>query len=265
MNYDLVICGVGGQGVLSIAWVIDHAAHEAGLHFKQSEVHGMAQRGGAVSACVRLSDRPVASDLIAQGSASLILSVEPLEALRYTPLLRPDGWIVTDVTPMVNIPDYPPGEKLFPVLFSVPHLAVLDATQLAKKAGNLKAQNMVALGAAARLLPFSTTSLERWITALFEAKGERIVKANLNAFRKGNSASRLGAALTESGVSGAMVAQVTSRLQFPPHPLAAELVSAWAERLQAADGAEFARQLFDAGQAVKPDVVTAEPASQAAA
>jgi hypothetical protein len=70
MNYDLVICGVGGQGVLSIAWVIDHAAHEVGLHFKQSEVHGMAQRGGAVSAFVRLSDQPIASDLIADGAAS---------------------------------------------------------------------------------------------------------------------------------------------------------------------------------------------------
>lgn len=264
MNYDLVICGVGGQGVLSIAWVIDHAAHEAGLHFKQSEVHGMAQRGGAVSACVRLSDRPVASDLIAQGSAALILSVEPLEALRYTQMLRPDGWIVTDITPMVNIPDYPPVEKLYPVLFSVPHLAVLDATQLAKKAGNLKAQNMVALGAAARLLPFSTESLERWITALFEAKGERIVKANLNAFHKGDSASRFGAALTEAGVPGAMVAQVCSRLQFPPHPLHADLVADWTERLQAADGADFARQLFEAGKAVKPERV-AEPTTPVAA
>ncbi len=265
MNFDLVICGVGGQGVLSIAWVLDHAAHEAGLHFKQSEVHGMAQRGGAVSACVRLSSQPVASDLIAQGSASLILSVEPLEALRYTQMLRPDGWIVTDVTPMVNIPDYPPAEKLYPVLFSVPHLVVLDATALAKKAGNLKAQNMVALGAAARRLPFPTASLERWITALFEAKGERIVRANLNAFRKGDAASRFSAALTEAGVPGAVVAQVTSRLQFPPHPLPDERVAAWVERLQAADGATLAQRLFDAGQGVKPEWVTAEPATQAAA
>jgi hypothetical protein len=61
MNFDLVLAGVGGQGVLSIAWVLDHAAHAAGWHLKQSEVHGMAQRGGAVSAFVRMSDRPVAA------------------------------------------------------------------------------------------------------------------------------------------------------------------------------------------------------------
>jgi len=107
MNYDLVVCGVGGQGVLTMAGVIDHAIHEAGLHLKQSEVHGMAQRGGAVSAFVRISDLPVASDLIADGTASMVLSVEPMEALRYTQLLRPDGWIVTDITPMINVDNYP--------------------------------------------------------------------------------------------------------------------------------------------------------------
>lgn len=264
MNYDLVICGVGGQGVLSIAWVIDHAAHEAGLHFKQSEVHGMAQRGGAVSACVRLSDQPLASDLIASGEAALVLSVEPLEALRYTKLLSPAGWIVTDVTPMVNIPDYPSAERLYPVLFSAPQLVVLDATQLAKKAGNIKAQNMVALGAAARLLPLPPEALERQITALFEAKGERIVRANLNAFRMGDAASRFGAALGEAGVPGDVVAKVVSRLQFPAHPLPPELLAAWAERLLAADGAEAARQLFDGGKAVKPEAVTELAASAAA-
>lgn len=264
MNYDLVICGVGGQGVLSIAWVIDHAAHEAGLHFKQSEVHGMAQRGGAVSACVRLSDQPLASDLIASGEAELVLSVEPLEALRYTKLLSPAGWIVTDVTPMVNIPDYPPEEKFYPVLFCAPQLVALDATQLAKKAGNIKAQNMVALGAAARLLPLPPEALERQITALFEAKGERIVKANLNAFRMGDAASRFGAALGEAGIPGDLVARVVSRLQFEPQPVAPALVAAWSERLRAADGAEFARRLFDAGRAVKPESVAESTASAAA-
>lgn len=82
MNFDLVIAGVGGQGVLTIAAVLDRAANEAGLYVKQSEVHGMAQRGGAVSAFVRMSDQPVASDLIGHGHASLLLSIEPLEALR---------------------------------------------------------------------------------------------------------------------------------------------------------------------------------------
>lgn len=103
MNFDLVLCGVGGQGVLTTAYVVDHAATDAGLHFKQPEVHGMAQRGGAVSAQVRLSDKPVSSDLISQGSAGAVLSVEPLESLRYMALLAADGWIITDVTPLKNI------------------------------------------------------------------------------------------------------------------------------------------------------------------
>ena len=128
MNFDLVLAGVGGQGVLSIAWVLDHAAHAAGWQLKQSEVHGMAQRGGAVSAFVRLSDAPVASDLIAAGSAALIASVEPLEALRYTGLLRTDGTVVTDVTPMVNIDNYPDHAALYEVLFSVPNIVAVDAT-----------------------------------------------------------------------------------------------------------------------------------------
>lgn len=250
MNYDLVISGVGGQGVLSIAWVIDHAAHEAGLHLKQSEVHGMAQRGGAVSAFVRISDQPVASSLIANGCASMVLSVEPLEALRYTQLLKPDGWIVTDITPMVNIGNYPNLPALYAVLFSAPYLAAMDATRLAKKAGNVKAQNMVVLGAAAMHLPFSADLLERQVAALFASKGERVVKANINAFRKGDSASRFAAALVANGVSSFVVAQVVSRIHFPPHPVAPALLDACTSRLLAADAAQLAQGLFD-----KSDVV----------
>jgi indolepyruvate ferredoxin oxidoreductase beta subunit len=155
MNFDLVIAGVGGQGVLTIAAVLDRAAHEAGLYVKQSEVHGMAQRGGAVSAFVRMSDQPINSDLIAKGHASLLLSIEPLEALRYTQLLKPDGWIVSDITPMLNVSNYPPMDEVYRVLFSAPRLVALDATRLAQKAGTIKAQNVVALGAAAMHLPLA--------------------------------------------------------------------------------------------------------------
>jgi len=257
MNYDLVISGVGGQGVLSIAWVIDHAAHEAGLYLKQSEVHGMAQRGGAVSAFVRISDQPVASSLIADGCASMVISVEPLEALRYTQLLKPDGWIVTDITPMVNIGNYPNLAALYSVLFSAPHLAAMDATRLAKKAGNVKAQNMVVLGAAAMHLPFSADLLERQVAALFASKGERAIKANINAFRKGDSASRFAAALVASGVGSDVVAKVVSRLYFPPNPVAQALVNAWATRLLAADAAQAAQSFFDKGDGVAIDEIAA--------
>ena len=257
MNFDLVIGGVGGQGVLSIAWVIDHAANEAGLYLKQSEVHGMAQRGGAVSAFVRLSDQPVASVLIAEGCADMVLSVEPLEALRYTKLLKPEGWIVSDTTPMVNIDNYPDAAALYSVLFSAPHLVALDATLLAKKAGNVKAQNMVVLGAAAMHLPLPAQLLEKQISALFATKSERVVKANIDAFRMGDSASRFAAALVANGVGSEVVAQVVSRIHFPPHPVALTLVQAWTSRLLAPDAAEFAQSLFGKGEVVEIDEVAA--------
>lgn len=244
MNYDLVLCGVGGQGVLSIAWVIDHAVHEVGLHFKQSEVHGMAQRGGAVSAFVRISDKPVASDLIANGTASLVLSVEPMEALRYTQLLRPDGWIVSDVTPLENVDNYPQHEALYKVLFSVPHLVALDATWLATKAGAVKAQNMVVLGAAASQLPLPVDLLEKQIQELFASKGERIVKANINAFRMGKAASQFAAALSAAGVPSSVLARVMPRLAFEPQAVAQANLEAWCKRLLAGDAAQLALQVF---------------------
>lgn len=245
MKFDLIVAGVGGQGVLSIAWVLDHAAHEAGLHIRQSEVHGMAQRGGAVSAFLRISDQPIASVLIAQGGADLLLSVEPLEALRYTQLLKPEGWIVTDVTPMCNLPNYPSMESLTRVLYRAPRLVALDATRLAQKAGTIKAQNMVVMGAAAMHLPLPHELLEKQIAALFERKGERIVNANVHAFRKGDSASRFAAALLAGGVTKNLVASVVSHVHFPPHPVASDVVAAWVDRLTSADAALRVRDLIE--------------------
>jgi indolepyruvate ferredoxin oxidoreductase beta subunit len=257
MNFDLVIAGVGGQGVLSIAWVLDHAAHATGLQLKQSEVHGMAQRGGAVSAFVRLSDAPVASDLIAAGSASLIAAVEPLEALRYTGLLRADGSIVTDVTPMVNIDNYPDHAAMYEVLFSAPKLIAVDATRLAHAAGTVKAQNTVVLGAAAPLLPLPLHAIETQLQALFEPKGERIVHANLRAFRKGCAATGFVQALRAAGVPSASVARVSSRLAFAPHAVSDELVQAWVDRLLGPHGQATAAQVFAAPRLVPLDAVHA--------
>jgi indolepyruvate ferredoxin oxidoreductase beta subunit len=245
MNFDLVIAGVGGQGVLTIAAVLDRAAHEAGLFIKQSEVHGMAQRGGAVSAFVRISDQPVASDLVAKGGASLLLSVEPLEALRYVQLLKPEGWIVSDITPMPNMPDYPAMEEVYRVLFSAPRLVALDATRLAQKAGTVKAQNIAALGAAAMHLPLPIDLIEQQIRALFERKGERIVNANVHAFRKGDAAARFTSALLVAGVPCDTVAQVVSRIHFPPHPVAEDVVAAWCQRLLGPSAAQVVQGLCD--------------------
>jgi indolepyruvate ferredoxin oxidoreductase beta subunit len=255
MNFDLVLAGVGGQGVLSIAWVLDHAAHAAGWHLKQSEVHGMAQRGGAVSAFVRMSDRPVASDLIAAGSAALIVAVEPLEALRYTGLLRPDGAVVTDITPMVNIDNYPDLGALHAVLFKLPNLVAVDATRLAQAAGTVKAQNTVVLGAATPLLPLPAEDIEAQLRALFEPKGDRIVQANLRAFRMGCAASGFVQALRAAGVPAARAARVSARLAFAPESVSAELVEAWSRRLLGPDGEDVAAQVFASPGLVVPEAV----------
>ncbi|MDD2918810.1 indolepyruvate oxidoreductase subunit beta [Rhodoferax sp.] len=255
MNYDLVVSGVGGQGVLTIAGVIDHAIHAAGLHLKQSEVHGMAQRGGAVSAFVRISDQPVASDLIGDGMASMVLSVEPMEALRYTQLLRPDGWIVSDITPMVNVANYPPMDALYQVLFSAPRLVALDAARMAKKAGSIKVQNTVMLGAAAMHLPLSPELFENQLRRLFSRKGERIVNANINAFRMGDAASRFAAALLAAGVASEVVARVVSRIAFEPEAVPPSCVAAWCQRLLSPDAAPLAASLFAVDEALSPDAV----------
>jgi len=244
MNYDLVICGVGGQGVLSIAWVIDHAAVEAGFQLKQPEVHGMAQRGGAVSAFVRISDAPIASDLIPDAAASMVLSVEPMESLRYVKMLRPDGWIVTDVTPLKNVATYPDTAKLFDVLFSVPRLIAVDAGALAHKAGTVKAHNVVMLGAAASLLPVPAALIEKHLRALFADKGERIVAANIDAFRMGDAAGRFTAALVAGGAPQGVVARVVPRLVFEPRTVPASVTAAWLERLRAPDANVAAARIF---------------------
>jgi indolepyruvate ferredoxin oxidoreductase beta subunit len=254
MNCDLVICGVGGQGVLSIAWVIDHAAFEAGFHLKQPEVHGMAQRGGAVSALVRIADAPIASDLIPDGTARMVLSVEPMEALRYAHMLQPEGWIVTDVTPLRNVAAYPDTEKLFGVLFSLPRVIAVDAARLAHKAGTIKAHNMVMLGAAAALLPLPVDLLERQLPALFGDKGARIVAANVDAFRMGDAAGRFTADLIAGGVPAAVAARVVARLDFEPAPVPEDVVATWIRRLRTTDAPATARRVFASPRTVQLDL-----------
>jgi len=244
MNYDLVLCGVGGQGVLSIAWVIDHAAVEAGFHLKQPEVHGMAQRGGAVSAFVRMADVPIASDLIPDGSADMVLSLEPMESLRYLRLLRPDGWIVTDITPLRNVAAYPALDALFDVLFAAPRVLAVDAARVAHRAGAIKAHNMVMLGAAASRLPVSTLLLEKHLGALFAGKGQRIVAANIASFRMGDAAGRFSAALVAGGVAQDVAARAVTCLDLAPGPVPDDLVAAWIERLRAPEGRQIAMRMF---------------------
>jgi indolepyruvate ferredoxin oxidoreductase beta subunit len=188
MKQDIILAGVGGQGILSIAYVIDNAALADGLFFKQAEVHGMAQRGGAVQSHMRLSDGTIWSDLIPKGEADMILSVEPLEALRYLDYLKPDGIVVTSSTPYRNIPDYPELERVLEGVRKAPRSVVVDSEKLAKEAGTSKAQNIVLLGAAAASLILKESSILQTIDALFRGRGLPVLEANLKAFELGKKA-----------------------------------------------------------------------------
>jgi len=185
MKQDIILAGVGGQGILSIAFVIDNAALADGLQFKQAEVHGMAQRGGAVQSHLRLSSGRIWSDLIPKGEADMILSVEPLEALRYFDYLKPDGIVVTSSTPYKNIPDYPDLGQVLAAVGQAERSVIVDSDKIAKEAGTVKAQNIVMLGAASRFLILKEESLRSLIETLFKPRGASVVEANLKAFDLG--------------------------------------------------------------------------------
>jgi indolepyruvate ferredoxin oxidoreductase beta subunit len=185
MKKDIILAGVGGQGILSIAAVIGYAAVQSGLNLKQAEVHGMSQRGGDVQSNLRLSDKPIASDLIPLGKADIILSVEPMESLRYLPWLNEKGWLITSTQPFNNIPDYPEMDDLMKEIEKLPYHIALDAESMAREAGSLKVANMVMLGAASPFLDMEYDQLKQAIVFLFGKKGEEIVALNLKAFEAG--------------------------------------------------------------------------------
>lgn len=186
MKKDIILAGVGGQGILTIATIIGDAAAVAGLHLKQAEVHGMSQRGGDVQSNLRLSTEPVYSDLIRQGAADLIISMEPMEALRYLPYLHKEGWVVTSSHPFKNIPNYPDEAALMDELTALPHVATLPIEEMAKEHNLPKSANMVLLGMAARYMDILTPEqLRESIARVFATKGEKVVADNLKAFDLG--------------------------------------------------------------------------------
>jgi indolepyruvate ferredoxin oxidoreductase beta subunit len=185
MKRDIILAGVGGQGIISIASIIGYTALQQGLHMKQSEVHGMSQRGGNVQSNLRISDREIASDLIPLGKADLIIAVEPLESLRYLPGLSKDGWVITSTKPYVNIPNYPPIDDILKEIKSIPHHIALDADAIAKNIGSVKAANIVILGAASLFLDMAFEKIEDAIRFIFRKKGEEITAINLKALQAG--------------------------------------------------------------------------------
>lgn len=186
MKTDIILAGVGGQGILSIATILSAAALEEGLFLKQAEVHGMSQRGGDVQSNLRISSDPIASDLIPLAGADMIVSLEPMEALRYLPYLSSEGWVITNTTPFVNIPDYPAAEDIDRELRALPKVIAFDMDSVAKEVAGPRSSNMVLLGACASVMEgLEPEKIEAGIRSIFGRKGEAIVESNLKAFRAG--------------------------------------------------------------------------------
>ena len=197
MTTDIILSGVGGQGILSIAAVIGAAALREGLYIKQAEVHGMSQRGGDVQSNLRISSEPIASDLIPLGKSDLVISLEPMEVLRYLPYLKPGGWLITNSIPFVNIENYPDLEAVIAAIRATGHAVLLDVDALAKEAGSARAANMVLLGAASPFLGLEVDKMEESVRQVFLRKGEAVADMNVKAFRAG-----LEAANSAHGIHG---------------------------------------------------------------
>ena len=186
MKKDIILAGVGGQGILTIATIIGDAATAAGLNLKQAEVLGMSQRGGDVQSNLRLSTELIHSDLIKQGAADLLISMEPMEALRYIPYINKEAWVITSSLPFKNIPNYPEEEALMKELENLPHVAALPIEDVAKENNLPKSANVILLGMAARYIDIlSPEQLRDSITRVFASKGDKVVEANLKAFDLG--------------------------------------------------------------------------------
>lgn len=188
MKTDIILCGVGGQGILSIAAIIGEAALKEGLYIKQAEVHGMSQRGGDVQSNLRISSSPIHSDLIARGCADVIISMEPMEALRYLPYLNKDkGWIITSSVPFVNIPNYPDIGEIHDEYSRMKNVVLIDIDKLAKDNGVPRSANVVLLGAAQKAVGISKDKLEAAIRIVFARKGDKVIEANIKALGIGMS------------------------------------------------------------------------------
>lgn len=187
MKCDIILAGVGGQGILSIATILGAAALRENLNLKQAEVHGMSQRGGDVMSCLRLSSNPIASDLIPTGKADLIVALEPMEALRHINWLAPEGRVVTSTIPFINIPNYPDAEKIMELLNRLPNVTAFDMDAIAKEKASLRASNMVLLGAASPYIDLTPETIEAGIETIFAPKGEKMVETNIAAFRAGRA------------------------------------------------------------------------------
>ncbi|MGI6394663.1 MAG: indolepyruvate oxidoreductase subunit beta [bacterium] len=185
MKSDIILAGVGGQGILTIATVLGYAAVESGLYLKQAEVHGMSQRGGDVQSHFRISDKPIFSDLVPKGKADLIISVEPMESLRYLPFLSKEGWLITNTNPFNNISNYPEMDKVMGEIKKLPRHIAVDGDKMARELNNLRGMNMVVAGAASLFIDLDFNLMIKAIEVIFGKRGEDVVKANIDCLKAG--------------------------------------------------------------------------------
>ncbi len=212
MKYDIILAGVGGQGILTIAYLLDNAAVNRGLSFKQAEVHGMAQRGGAVYSHMRISDQPVISDLIPEGSADMILSVEPLEVQRYLHFLQPRGVVVSNNQTFTNIPDYPAESDVIGALLNLKNAMVFNARKIALAARSPRSENVATVGVAVPFLPFDVADFQPILKELFQARGEQVVQANLDVLDMGHRAGLFYKGLLDKGVQNDLIYELVRHI-----------------------------------------------------
>lgn len=185
MKCDIILAGVGGQGILTIATIIGKAALKRRMHVRQAEVHGMSQRGGDVQSDLRISTEEICSDLIPKGEADVIVSMEPMEALRYLPRLSAKGWVVTNTAPFVNVPEYPEPTSVHAELAKLPRVVALDIDQSARDLGSPRSANIILLGALTPFTHLPKEVMEDAVADHFAPKGDDVVAQNIAAFRYG--------------------------------------------------------------------------------
>jgi len=188
MKSDIILAGVGGQGIISIAAAIGNAALSKDLYMKQAEVHGMSQRGGSVQSTLRISSKPIASDLVPYGAADMVLAIEPMESLRYLSFLKEEGWLVTNSVPFLNIANYPELDSIIAEIKKIEKHVIIDADAIAAEVATKRASNMVMLGAGSLFIDLEVEAIQEGIRQIFAAKGDRIIDMNIAAMMAGREA-----------------------------------------------------------------------------
>ena len=185
MSCKIIVSGVGGQGAITIAQLILGAAFKDNLYALQSEVHGMSQRGGAVNAHVIVSSMEVFSPVVMAGDGDILISLEPLETLRYLPLLKSGAHVIAAMEPVVNMDNYPEREELMGALARIPGVQLIDTETHSRALNAKKSGNIILLGVAARHMGIASARWREALTERFAGKGEAIITKNIEAFECG--------------------------------------------------------------------------------